>query len=189
MPADEKLLSLFAPQTQIIRRHKAGKETEFERKLWLGEVEGGIISEDRLLDNGGGLEHPELPASLEVHQQRFGRPPNLLAGDRGVFSEANEQLARELKIKQVGLPKAGRGSQARQAYERQRWFRRGFRFRAGIDGRIRVLKRDFGLDRCRDHGDTGMGRWVGWGIVTAHLAQIAATQAARAAQARERRAA
>ena len=160
VPAEEKLLSLFEPETQLIRRHKAGKPTEFGRKLWLGEVEGGIISEYRLLEHGGGLDHPELPASLEAHQQRFGRPPNLLAGDRGVFSEANEQLAHTLKIKHIVLPKAGRVSQARQAYERQRWFRRGFRFRAGIEGRIRVLKRDFGLDRCRDHGDAGMG--AGW---------------------------
>jgi transposase, IS5 family len=189
VPAEEKLLSLFEPETQIIRRHKAGKETEFGRKLWLGEVEGGIISEYRLLEHGGGLDHPELPASLEAHQQRFGRPPNLLARDRGMFSEANEQLARTLRIKQIVLPKAGRVSKERQAYERQRWFRRGFRFRAGIEGRIRVLKRDFGLDRCRDHGDIGMGRWVGWGIVTANLAQIAATQAERAAKARERHAA
>jgi IS5 family transposase len=189
VPAEEKLLSLFEPETQIIRRNQAGKPTEFGRKLWLGEVEGGIISAYRLLEQGGGLDHPELPASLAAHQQRFGRPPNLLAGDRGVFSEANEQLARQLKIKQIVLPKAGRVSKARQAYERQRWFRRGFRFRAGIAGRIRVLKRDFGLSRCRDHGDAGMGRWVGWGIVTATLAQIAATQAERAAQAWERHAA
>jgi IS5 family transposase len=189
VPGEEKLLSLFEPETQIIRRHKAGKETEFGRKLWLGEVEGGIISEYRLLEHGGGLDHPELPASLEAHQQRFGRPPNLLAGDRGVFSEENEQLARELKIKQVVLPQAGRISKARQAYEHQRWFRRGFRFRAGIEGRIRVLKRDFGLDRCREHGDDGMGRWVGWGIVTANLAQIAKVRVARAAKARERHAA
>ncbi|MDQ5851471.1 MAG: ISNCY family transposase [Chloroflexota bacterium] len=188
VPAAEKLLNLFEPATQIIRRHKAGKETEFGRKLWLGEVEGGIISEFRLLEHGGGLDHPELPASLEAHQLRFGRPPNLLAGDRGVFSEANEELARQLQIKQIVLPKAGRRSKARQAHEQQRWFRRGMRFRAGIEGRIRVLKRDFGLDRCRDHGAAGMGRWVGWGIVTANLAQIAATQAARAAKARERQA-
>jgi IS5 family transposase len=189
VPADEKLLSLFEPQTQIIRRHKAGKPTEFGRKLWLGEVEGGIISEYRLLANGGGLDHPELPASLEAHQQRFGRPPNLLAGDRGVFSTANEELAQQLKIKQIVLPKTGRVSKERQAHERQRWFRRGMRFRAGIEGRIRVLKRDFGLDRCRDHGDRGMERWVGWGIVTANLAQIAQTQVERAAKVRERQAA
>ncbi|MDQ5853834.1 MAG: ISNCY family transposase, partial [Chloroflexota bacterium] len=65
VPAEKKLRSLFEPETQIIRRHKAGKATEFGRKLWLGEVEGGIISEYRLLEQGGGLDHPELPASLE----------------------------------------------------------------------------------------------------------------------------
>ncbi len=183
VPAPEKLLSLHEPHTQVIRRHKAGKPTEFGRKLWLGEVEGGIISEFRLLAEGGGLDHPELPASLEAHQQRFGRPPNLLAGDRGVFSPENEALARKLKIKHIVLPATGRVSKERQAQERQRWFRRGFRFRAGIEGRIRVLKRDFGLGRCLDHGEDGMGRWVGWGIVTANLAKIAATRVARQARA------
>ncbi len=183
VPAKEKLLSLHEPHTQVIKRHKAGKPTEFGRKLWLGEVEGGIISEFRLLEDGGGLDHPELPASLEAHQQRFGRPPNLLAGDRGVFSPENEALARKLKIKHIVLPKTGRVSKERQEQERQGWFRRGFRFRAGIAGRIRVLKRDFGLARCLDHGEEGMERWVGWGIVTANLAKIAETQAARSAKA------
>jgi IS5 family transposase len=183
VPAKEKLLSLHEPHTQVIRRHKAGKPTEFGRKLWLGEVEGGIISEFRLLAEGGGLDHPELPASLEAHQQRFGRPPNLLAGDRGVFSPENEELARKLKIKHIVLPATGRVSKERKAQEGQGWFRRGFRFRAGIEGRIRVLKRDFGLGRCLDHGEDGMGRWVGWGIVTANLAKIAETQASRPAKA------
>ncbi len=181
VPAAHKLLSLFEPETQVIRRHKAGKPTEFGRKLWLGEVEGGIISEYRLLPDGGGLDHPELPASLESHQQHFGRPPNLLAGDRGVFSPENEQLAHELGIKHLVLPKSGRVSRERQAHERQRWFRRGFRFRAGIEGRISVLQRCYGLDRCPDHGEAGLGRWVGWGLVTANLHQIARSVAARAA--------
>ncbi len=183
VPAKEKLLSLHEPHTQVLRRHKAGKPTEFGHKLWLGEVEGGIISEFRLLEDGGGLDHPEVPASLEAHQQRFGRPPNLLAGDRGVFSAENEELAEKLKVKQIVLPKTGRVSKERKAHEGQGWFRRGFRFRAGIEGRIRVLKRDFGLGRCPDHGEDGMERWVGWGIVTANLVKIAETQAARQAKA------
>ena len=54
-------------------------------------------------------------------------------------------------------------------------------FRAGIEGRIRVLNRDFGLAQCRDHGDAGMGRLVDWGIVTANLAKITETQVAQQA--------
>jgi len=179
VPAADKLLSLFEPHTQAIRRHKAGKPTEFGRKVLLDEVDGGIVSHYAILDDVG-LEHPHFVASLDAHQQHFGRAPDLVAGDRGVFSPENEARARERGVKRIVLPKSGRLSQERQQHERQRWFRRGFRFRAGVEGRIHVLKRDYGLDRCRDHGEDGFGRWVGWGIVTHNLAQIAKTQAARA---------
>jgi transposase, IS5 family len=43
VPAPEKLVSLFEPHTQVIRRGKpAPRETEFGRKLWLDEVDGGL---------------------------------------------------------------------------------------------------------------------------------------------------
>ena len=181
VPAADKVLSLFEPHTQAIRRHKPGKPTEFGRKVLLDEVEGGIVSHFAILDDVG-LEHPHFIASLDAHQERFGHPPDLVAGDRGRYSPENEDRARERGVRRVVLPKAGRASGARQQHERQRWFRRGFRFRAGAEGRIHVLKRDYGLARCRDHGEAGFGRWVGWGILTHNLAQIAKTQAARSAR-------
>jgi IS5 family transposase len=179
VPAEDKLLSLFEPHTQAIRRHKPGKLTEFGRKVLVDEVDGGIVSHFAILDDVG-LEHPHFVASLDAHQERFGHPPDLVAGDRGLYAPENEARARERGVRRVVLPKAGRACAARQQHERQRWFRRGCRFRAGAEGRIHVLKRDYGLDRCRDHGEAGFGRWVGWGILTHNLAQIAKTQAARA---------
>jgi IS5 family transposase len=181
VPAADKLLSLFEPHTQAIRRHKPGKLTEFGRKVLLDEVEGGIVSHDAILADVG-LEHPHFVASLDAHQERFGHPPALVARDRGLYSPENEERARERGVKRIVLPKVGRASRERQQHERQRWFRRGFRFRAGAAGRIHVLKRDYGLDRCRDHGEAGFGRWVGWGIVTHNLAQIAKRQAAQASR-------
>src|SRR5205807_9908872 len=38
VPAEDKLLSLFEPHTQAIRRHKPGKLTEFGRKVLPAEV-------------------------------------------------------------------------------------------------------------------------------------------------------
>ncbi len=181
VPSEEKLVSLFEPHTRIIRRHKAGKPTEFGRKVLLDEVDGGIVSHYAILDDVG-LEHPHFIASLDAHQERFDHPPDLVAGDRGLYSPENEERARGRGVKQVVPPQIGRLSPERQQHERQRWFRRGFRSRAGAEGRINVLKRDYGLDRCREHGEDGMGRWVGWGIVTHSLAQIARTAAARPAR-------
>jgi transposase, IS5 family len=180
LPATEKLLSLFEEHTQIITRHKAGKPREFGRKVVLDEVDGGIISRYEVLAESGS-ERSQLPESLLVHQEHFGRAPDLLAGDRGLYSSENEKEAQEAGVKRVVLPKSGRLSEERQRHEKQGWFKRGFRFRAGIEGRISVLNRAFGLDLCLDHGEEGMGRWVGWGILTHNLRQIARTQVARQA--------
>jgi IS5 family transposase len=182
VPAPEKLLSLFEPHTQVIQRHKPGTPVEFGRKLWLEEVDGGLVSGYRVLP-AAGPDDAYLPESLAAHRRRFGTPPWLVAGDRGVASPTNERVAAQAGVTRVVLPTRGRASPARARQERQPWFRRGFRFRAGIEGRISVLRRRFGLARCLDRGEAGMGRWVGWGIVAHNLAKIAQTQAARAARA------
>jgi transposase, IS5 family len=174
VPAPEKLLSLFEPHTQIIPRFKAGKPVEFGRKLRLDEVEGGIVTGYQVLDQGGGQDQPYLKDSLETHQRHFGHAPDLLSADRGMASAENERLARQAGVKRIALPCVGRASPARRQSEKERWFRRGYRFRAGIEGRIHVLRRDRGLKRSRYRGEGGMGRWVGWGIVTHNLAKIAA---------------
>ena len=62
--------------------------------------------------------------------------------------------------------------------ERQRWFQRGYRWRAGIEGRIGLLQRVYGLDHCPDHGADGLERWVGLGVLTANLVTIARATAA-----------
>jgi transposase, IS5 family len=178
--ATEKLFSLFEEHTQIITRQKMGKPRELGRKVLLEEVDGGIISRYELLSETSS-ERSHLPESLGAHRQRFGRAPFLLAGDRGLYSAENEETARQADVERVVLPKSGKLSEKRKRYEKQRWFRRGLRFRAGIEGRISVLNRAFGLDVCLDHGEEGMGRWVGWGILAHNLRQIARRQAARQA--------
>jgi IS5 family transposase len=173
VPAPEKLLSIFEPHTQVVPRFKAGQAVEFGRKIRLDEVEGGIITGYAIVDQGGGQDQPYLKDSLESHRRHFGRAPDLLAADRGMASAANERLAREAGVKRVALPHVGQASAERKALEKGRRFRRGYRFRAGIEGRIHVLRRDRGLKRSRYRGEGGMGRWVGWGIVTHNLAKVA----------------
>jgi IS5 family transposase len=44
VPVSEKMVSLFEPHTVVIRRGKAGREPEFGHRVWLNEVEGGMVS-------------------------------------------------------------------------------------------------------------------------------------------------
>jgi IS5 family transposase len=173
VPSGEKLVSLFEPHTQVIPRFKAGKPAEFGRKLRLDEVEGGIVTGYRVLEKGGGQDQEHLADALADHERKFGRAPRLLAADRGMASAENERLAEQAGVKRVALPHVGKAPPGRRAEERGRRFRDGYRFRAGIEGRIHALKRDFGLKRCRYRGERGFGRWVGWGIVAHNLAKIA----------------
>lgn len=57
----------------------------------------------------------------------------------------------------------GRAPAAQRLRERQRSWRRRYRWWAGIEGRIHRLRRDDGLARCRSHGLVGLERDVGWG--------------------------
>jgi len=80
----------------------------------------------------------------------------------------------------VILPRCGPKSPPRRAYERQGWFRRGQRWRVGSEGRISVLKRRHGLDRCRYDGEDSMRRWVGLGVIANNLVSTATFGSARA---------
>jgi IS5 family transposase len=179
VPALDKIVSLFEPHTAIIQRGKAAPhETEFGRKLWYSEVDGGLVSEYRIL-KGNPPEPPLWKPSLKHHQKLFQHPPKVATADRGVFSPDNEQAARDAGIECVALPQPGAKSEERQAYEAQPWFRAALRFRAGIEGRISSLKRARHLNRCPNRGETGVERWVGWGVITNNLVVIAKRLARR----------
>jgi IS5 family transposase len=173
VPASEKLVSLFEPHTAIIKRGKpAPRDTEFGRKIMLDEVDGGIIADYRIL-RGNPPEAEQFQDSLDNHQDLFHHPPELAATDRGIASPANEDAARHAGVKQVALPQSGQRTPERIEHERQAWFRLAQRFRAGIEGRISVLKRARQLDRCRDKGEAGFEKWVGWGCIVNNLVLIA----------------
>jgi transposase, IS5 family len=176
--ATDKLVSLFEPHTAVIRRGKLPMPTEFGAKVLLDEVEGGLVSRYVILD-GNPPDAPQLPASLDHHQRQFGHPPQTAAADRAFSTTANECYAAQVGVPCVAIPKPGRRSAERRAWEQRPAFRRAARFRAGIEGRISVLKRAFGLRRCRYHGKPGMERWVGWGILAHNLRQISRTLASR----------
>jgi IS5 family transposase len=172
--AREKIVSLFEPHTAIIRKDP---HTSFGRLIWLCEVDGSLISQYTVL-SGNPSEAEQVVPSVDHHLEQFSKPPRVLAGDRGCHSVRGEHYAQEHGIKQVVIPEPGRKSSGRQSYEAQRWFKRGRRWRAGIEGRISVLKRRYGLERCRYHGEDGMERWVGWGVIAHDLLKIAQATAA-----------
>lgn len=173
VPASEKLVSLFEPHTAIIRRGKARPhETEYGRKVWYSESDGGLITRYALL-KGNPPEIDQWLPSLRQHEKLFGRAPAEATADRGVYSEDNVHLAHQAGVKRVALPKPGAKSRAQERREAQPWFKAVLRWRNGIEGRISQLRRARGLDRCLNRGEAGMERWLAWGVIANNLMVIA----------------
>jgi len=174
IPAQEKIVSLFEEHTNIIRRGKESHPVEYGHKVWLNEVEGGLVSHYRILD-GNPSDEQQWKPSLKAHVKTFHQPPQQASADRGLSSEPNEQFAQGLGIKRVILPKRGYRSKIRLKHEHKAWFVKGRYWHAGVEGRISVLKRAHGLGRCLAHGLTGFHLWVGWGVIAGNLAVLGRT--------------
>ena len=174
VPASEKIVSLFEAHTDVICRGKESRPVEYGHKVWLNEVDGGLVSHYRILE-GNPSDEQQWKPSLKAHLATFQQPPVQASADRGLSSEPNEQLAQDLGVKHVVIPKRGYRTKARLKREHQAWFVKGRRWHAGVEGRISVLKRAHGLGRCLAHGLTGFHCWVGWGVIAGNLAVLGRT--------------
>lgn len=177
VPAMEKIVSIFEPHTRIIPRHKGGADVEFGRMVVFDEVEGGIITRVAVLEDKT-AEQGQLAPALTHHQQLFDRPPRVATGDRELHTPDNERVAREAGVEHMVIPRSGPVSDEQRAPERARTWRRRYRWRAGIEGRLSSLRRDYGLRRCRDHGEDGFLRHLGWGVIASNLRHIGQHMAA-----------
>jgi IS5 family transposase len=166
-----KLVSLFEPHTEVIRKGKAAKPTEFGKMVKIQEAEAQIVTHYEIY-----AERPSdcdllLPA-IDVHEELLGRKPYLVTADAAFFSQRNENAARAEGVKRLAIPNRSTKSKQRKRLEKKRWFRNAQRWRTGCEGRISVLKRRHGLNRCRYKGMPGIQRWVGLGVIADNLINL-----------------
>ena len=177
----DKILSLFEPHSVVIRKGKAHKPNEFGRLVRIDEVENGFVS-NYAVAPGNLCDQQQWTPALQAHVELFGQAPRLATADRGFWNGANEKAAAQLGVKQVVLPACGRLSPSRAARQKQRWFRRGQGWRAGIEARVSTLKHCFGMQRALYKGEIGFERHVGWCIIAQNL--VAMSRAPRKSSAR-----
>ena len=96
----------------------------------------------------------------------------MVAADAGFYSAKNEAAAKAKGVKRVCIPNHSSKSPQRKRLQKKRWLRKGQKWRTGCEGRISVIKRRHGLDRCRYKGEAGMKRWVGLGVIADNLINL-----------------
>jgi IS5 family transposase len=175
---EDKLLSVFEPSTEVIRKGKAGKPNEFGKLVKLQEAEHQIITAYVVYEKRPSDSDLLIPA-LGAHEQTFGRVPRLVAADAAFYSGTNEASAHARGVTRVCIPNQATKSAERKREQKTRWFKKGQTWRTGCEGRISVVKRRHGLNRCRYKGADGMKRWVGLGVIADNLINIGRVLAAR----------
>jgi IS5 family transposase len=181
VPSREKVLSLFEPHTRVVQRGKSTAAVEFGRQVVFDEVEGGIVTRFpgcHVLSDDESEVHQAQPA-IQHHRGVVGRPSSLVAGDRRLHAKGLEAAAQQLGVRHVVIPWTGQLGAAQRTLEQSRCWRRRYRWRAGIEGRIHSLRRDYGLVRSRSHGLCGLERDVGWGVLASDLRHLATATAKR----------
>jgi IS5 family transposase len=160
-----KVVSLFESHTEIIRKGKLAKPTEFGRLVKIQEAEAQFITDYEVCERGQADRALWAP-SLDRHIALFDHAPRLAVADGGFASRSNERAAQDRGVRHVVLPRQPRTTRSRAARAALRW-------RTGSEGRISALKRRHGLRRCRYRGPSGMQRWVGLGVLANDLLVLA----------------
>lgn len=167
----DKIVSLFEPHTEVIRKGKASKPTEFGKLVQIQEAENQVITHYEVFEKRPSDRELLLPA-VEVQERVLGRVPSLVTADAGFYSQAQERAIQEKGVKWVAVPNRNTRSAERKKLEKSRWFKKAQAWRTGCEGRISVIKRRHGLSRCLYRGEEGMKRWIGLGVIADNLINI-----------------
>jgi IS5 family transposase len=169
VPSGEKVVSLFEPHTDIIKKDR--RETFYGHKICLSVGRSNLVTDCVVLD-GNPADSTLVEEMLNRHDQIYGRYPLKVALDGGFASKKNLRFAKSNHVKDVCFAKK-RGLTTEQMCRSDYVYKRLRRFRAGIESAISWLKRCFGLDRCTWKSLSSFHSYVWASIVSANLLTLA----------------
>lgn len=168
VPASEKIVSIFEPHADILR--KGSRETIFGHKLCL--TVGNSLVLDAVVESGNPADVTLTQKMIDRHVAVWGVPPKQAVFDGGFCSRANLDELKAAGVEDVVFTRA-RHIQLDQMAKSTWVYRNLKRFRAGIEGVIGYLKMAYGLRRCTWRGFAGFKTYVWASVISANLMTLA----------------
>jgi IS5 family transposase len=176
VPALEKIVSIFEPHTDIIRKDR--RDTYYGHKVTLSTGRSGLAL-DVVIEAGNPADSTLAVRSAERHATLFGHAPERVAFDGGFASKRNLQDIRNAGTTEVCFSKPA-GVPIEEMTTTSRIRRTLKRFRAGIEAGISFLKRSFGWTRATWSGLPRFRAYVWCSAVAHNLLTLARALLARA---------
>ena len=98
VPASEKVVSIFEPHTDVIR--KGGRETHYGHKICLSTGQSNLITDCIILD-GNPRDSDLAVGMMERHEELFGHAPEQAAFDGGFATKDNLAALKTMEIEDV----------------------------------------------------------------------------------------
>src|SRR6266540_1763843 len=159
----DRRVSLVDPDARPIRIGSPVRPTEFGYKARVADTAEGFVIAD-IPERGGPTDGSLLDGAIGK-AKRSGMQLRSVYGDRGFGTSTGDAALAKHKIGDAVIPRQQRAGPR----EHSRSWKRRYRYRNGLEGRISQLKRK-GLRRTRLRSLQGAQTWVG-GITLAHNLQ------------------
>ena len=169
VPAQEKIVSLYEPHTDIIVKDR--RQVQYGHKLNLTQGKSRLIL-DLVIETGNPADAERFVPMIERQQEIYGRVPRQSSVDGGYASKANLEEVKAMGVKDAAFHKK-RGLAVEDMTKSEYVYKTLCRFRAGIEAGISWLKRCFGLSRCRCKGTERFDAWCWSGVVCYNLVILA----------------
>jgi len=163
VPAQDKIVSIFEPHTDIIRKDR--RDTYYGHKVTLSTGRSGLVL-DVVVEDGNPADSTLAIRSAARHTALFGIPPERAAFDGGFASKHNLHEIKKAGTTEVCFSKPA-GVPIEEMTTTMRIRRTLKRFRAGIEAGISFLKRSFGWRRVTWSGLQHFAAYV-WSSAVAH---------------------
>jgi len=174
VPAEEKIVSIFEPHTDIIVKDR--RDVFYGHKICLTGGSSNLLLDCQITE-GNPADSTLTQVMLDRQREIYGRYPLKTALDGGFASKDNLEQAKKRGVKDVCFAKK-RGLHVDDMCRSQYVYNRLRRFRAGIESGISWLKRSLGLWRCTWKGLRSFKSYVWCSIVAANLLTLSRRQAA-----------
>ena len=169
VPAQDKVVSLFEPHTDIIV--KGGRGTHYGHKVNLATGRSGLAL-DVVVEDGNPADSARCLPMLERHVAHYGAAPTHAAFDGGYATKQNLEAAKALGVRHAVFHR--KRDMKPEDMTPSSWVHAQLkRFRAGIEAGISYLKRCFGLGCCNWRGLARFKSYVQSAVVAHNLIRMA----------------
>lgn len=167
IPSEEKIYSIFEPDTEWLTKGKANNKVELGHLFLVTTDQYQFIVDYKIMyDERDAAQVPSLVERLEKIYPN--KDISSISFDKGFNSLENLETLETSKIKKIILPQKGKKNKEEKQKEAEAEFVKLRHKHSAVESNINMLEHH-GLGKCMDKGVKGFNRYAGISVLAYNL--------------------